>query len=688
EIWNLVFIQYNANEDGSFEELAARHIDTGMGFERVAGIMATTQNFTDFSRPPSNYNADLFDGIFAVIEEMSGQHYGATLPADPAKPTPDEIRDIVFRVLGDHIRTLCCSIADGILPGNEGRNYVLRRILRRAVMYGRRLNLEPGFFAKLVVPTIGNLGNTFSELRKQEEIIKKVISAEETAFDRTLDRGMHLFASVAEQADGVITGDDAFTLYDTYGFPLDLTEILARERGLTVDHAGFESAMEKQRQRARDARKTSVIKLAGGGAATEFVGFDPANWSGFETEVLEILEQNGTHYLVTPVTPFYAEMGGQIGDIGSVSLGNSNVRIVDTVRDEAGRHLHKLEEPMTSADPGTPVTLFLDAARRRDIQRHHSATHILNWALRKLLGTHLLQAGSHVGPDRLRFDFNHFEAVHPEQLQEIESMINQALIENDAVDTFETAFDDKPDDVIATFGEKYGNVVRVVDIGGWSKELCGGTHVRHIGEIGQVRLISESSISAGVRRIEAVCGRAASRFTAKEHSLLTQVSAALSVKPNEAPERAGVLLKKVKDAEKAIQELQAEAAKNQAGDLSAQARDVEGVTLLAAAMEGVGAQGLREAMDDLRVKLNPAVIVLGGSADGKVFFAVSVADECQSKGAHAGKLIGPIANMCDGGGGGKADRAQAGGKDPSKLRQAVESAETLLREQLGSQSPG
>lgn len=683
EIWNLVFIQYNANEDGSFEELAARHIDTGMGFERVAGIMATTQNFTDFSRPPSNYNADLFDGIFAVIEDMSGQKYGATLPADPAKPTPDEVRDIVFRVLGDHIRTLCCSIADGILPGNEGRNYVLRRILRRAVMYGRRLNLEPGFFAKLVVPTLGSLGNTFSELRKQEEVIKKVISAEENAFDRTLDRGMNLFASVAEQADGEISGEDAFTLYDTYGFPLDLTEILARERGLTVDHAGFESAMEKQRQRARDARKTSVIKLAGEGAATEFVGFDPANWSNFETEVLELLEQDGTHYLVTPVTPFYAEMGGQVGDVGSVHWGNWDVRIVDTVRDHAGRHLHKLAAPMQSAAAGTPVTLSLDVARRRDVQRHHSATHILNWALRKLLGTHLLQAGSYVGPDRLRFDFNHFEAVHPEQLKDIEDLVNQALIENDAVNTFETAFDDKPEDVIATFGEKYGNVVRVVDIGGWSKELCGGTHVRHIGEIGQVRLTSESSISAGVRRIEAVCAGAASRYTANEHSLLTQVASALSVKPTEAPERIGVLLKKVKDAEKAIQELQAEAAKSRAGDLSSQAKEVEGVTLLAAAMEGVGAQGLREAMDDLRGKLDPAVIVLGGSADGKVFFAVSVADECQSKGAHAGKLIGPIAKICDGGGGGKADRAQAGGKDPSKLHQAIESAETTLREQLG-----
>lgn len=684
EIWNLVFMQYNAGEDGSFKALAAQHVDTGMGFERVAGIMATTRNFTDFSRPPSNYNADLFAGIFAKIEALSGQTYGATLPRDPAHPDQAETRDIVFRVLGDHIRTLCCAIADGILPGNEGRNYVLRRILRRAVMYGRRLDLKPGFFVELVDPTIGNLGHIFSELRNQAEMIKKVISAEETAFDRTLDRGMHLFASVAEGATTSISGEDAFTLYDTYGFPLDLTEILARERGLTVDQARFEQAMNRQRQRARDSQKKSVITVAGKGDATEFVGFDPANWRNFETEVLSIVEQDGNRYLVTPATPFYAEMGGQVGDQGSVHWGSWELRIVDTVRDGSGRHLHKLAAPMSNAEPGCPVRLSVDVARRRDIQRHHSATHILNWALRKVLGTHVLQAGSYVGPDRLRFDFNHFEAISPDQQSEIEGLINEALIENDVVDTFETAFDDKPEDVIATFGEKYGNVVRVVDIGGFSKELCGGTHVQQIGEIGQLRLVSESSISAGVRRVEAVCAKEASRFTHREHDLLHTISSVLSVKPNEAPERVKELVKKLRDAEKEIAALQAEAAKSQAGDLLSKTEEIQGVICLIAAMEGVDAQGLRDAMDDLRSKLDPAIIVLGGSADGKVFFNLSVADACQAKGGHAGKLIGPIAKICGGGGGGKADRAQAGGKDPSKLQEAIALAKTLVAKQLGS----
>jgi alanyl-tRNA synthetase len=338
---------------------------------------------------------------------------------------------------------------------------------------------------------------------------------------------------------------------------------------------------------------------------------------------------------------------------------------------------------MQNAEPGTPVDLSVDVARRKDIQRHHSATHILNWALRDILGSHVIQAGSYVGPDRLRFDFNHFEAVTPEELAEIEARINQALIEDDEVNTFETPFDKKPKDVIATFGEKYGNVVRVVDIGGFSKELCGGTHVQRIGEIGHLRVISESSISAGVRRIEAVCAEAASTHTFREHRLLAETAGKLSVKPHEVPTRVEDLLQKLREAEKQVAELKAEAAKQQAGGLEDSVVDVKGVQLLAAVLDGVDAKGLRDAMDDLRVQLDPAVIVLGGSADGKVFFNVSVADACQNKGAHAGNLVRPLARICGGGGGGKADRAQAGGKDPSKLEEAISQVQQLLEEQLG-----
>jgi alanyl-tRNA synthetase len=676
EIWNLVFMQYNATEDGRFVPLAAKHVDTGMGFERVAGILATTQNFTDFSKPPSNYNADLFHGIFAAIENMCGHAYGATLPADPQHPTETEARDICFRVLGDHIRTLCCAIADGILPGNEGRNYVLRRILRRAVMYGRRLNLKPGFFAELTVPTIGNLGGTFPELRKNEEIIRKVIAAEEAAFDRTIDRGMILFSSLAEKS--AVSGEDAFTLYDTYGFPLDLTEILARERGLTVDTAGFASCMEQQRQRARDAQKKSVITVAGDeGEATRFVGFDPQTWTRHATRVVTVLEANDARYLVTESTPFYAEMGGQIGDRGQVEVNGSTTPIVDCVKDVDGRHLHKLNGE-TSFEAGQEVFLSLDVPRRRNIQRHHSATHILNWALRETLGDHVRQAGSFVGPDRLRFDFNHFEALGGEQLGEIERLVNEQLFADQPVVTFETAFDEKPEDVIAVFGEKYGNVVRVVDIGGWSKELCGGTHVERVGEIGQIRLVAESSISAGVRRIEAVCGSSAREVTAREHALLGQIAGSLSVKPEEAPARLDTLLAKVRELEKELKDLKSAAARDKAGDLLSQVKEINGMKVLAARLDGVDANGLREAMDGLRSQLDPAVIVLAGSGGGKVFFNVSVADACQTKGVHAGKLAGALAKQCGGGGGGKADRAQAGGKDPSQLDSALAGVDQLL----------
>ena len=545
-------------------------------------------------------------------------------------------------------------------------------------MYGRRLDLEPGFFTRLVVPTVGSLGHVFSELRNKQDVIEKVVASEETAFDRTLDRGMTLFADLAERSNGPISGEDAFTLYDTYGFPLDLTEILARERGLTIDHRGFDAAMNAQRDRARAAQKKSVIQIAGEGEATEFVGYDPETLSGFKTEVLDLLERDGDTYLVTPSTPFYAEMGGQAGDRGAVHWGNWEVRVVDTLRDEAGRHLHKLSAPMTGAEPGTSVTLSVDVARRRDIQRHHSATHALNWALRDTLGDHVLQAGSYVGPDRLRFDFNHFEALDDEQLAAVEAKVNRALVEDDPVTAYEIPYADKPDDIVATFGEKYGNVVRVVDIGGWSKELCGGTHVARAGEIGQLRLVGESGISAGVRRIEAVCAVPAAEFTAREHAMLRETARLLNIHPDALPETVADLKQKHKQAVEDIDTLKARAARAKAADLTSHVEDVNGVSFLAAELEGVDAKGLRNAMDDLRAKLDPAVIVLGGAAHGKVFFNVSVADACQARGAHAGKLVGPVAKACGGGGGGKADRAQAGGKQPENLRQALNLAKKTL----------
>lgn len=681
EIWNLVFIQFSALEDGTFEPLAAQHIDTGMGFERVAGIVATTKNFTDFTQPPSNYNSDLFTPIFKVIEDLSGVTYQATLPEDPKNPIDVEMNDIIFRVLGDHIRTLCCSIADGILPGNEGRNYVLRRILRRAVMYGRRLNLQPGFFTKLVDPVLEVLGPVFPELQDQAAVLRKVIEGEEKSFDRTIDRGIQLFEKLAAEGDHAVKGEDAFLLYDTYGFPLDLTEILAEERGMHVDVAGFEDLLRQQQERSRRGQVTTVIKVAEGesGEETEFVGYERNTWNDFSATVHSVSTQDGKSFVVTDRTPFYAEMGGQVGDKGSI---NGSLSIVDTQKDGAGRVLHVVDGDVDLSE-GDSVTLSIDVPNRLAIQRHHTATHVLHWALRKVLGTHIRQAGSFVGPDRLRFDFNHFEQVSETQLQEIEALCNEQLLGNDGVKWFDVPFEDKPEDVIAFFGEKYGNVVRVVDLGGWSKELCGGTHVEAAGEIGQIRIVSESSISAGVRRIEAVAGTAAAELTRNEHGLLARMAGSLSVKSVDAPARLQVMSDKLRDLEREIKELKADAARQAAGDLTSQVVDVNGVPVLAAVLDGVDANGLREAMDSARNQLASGVIVLGTAAGGKVFLNASVSKDLLERGVHAGKLLGPLAKLCGGGGGGKPDRAQAGGKDASKLPEAIAQVVELVSGQLG-----
>ncbi|MDR1789585.1 MAG: alanine--tRNA ligase, partial [Opitutaceae bacterium] len=521
EIWNHVFIQFSALADGGLSPLPAKHVDTGMGFERVAGIHATTRGFTDFSAEPSNYNADVFAPLFAKIAALSGKTYAGSVPAAREKLSRQERVDVAFRVLADHARTVSCAIADGILPGNEGRNYVIRRILRRGILYGRKdLGLETGFFGQLVAPVVETLGNVFPELPRQREIIERVIRGEEDNFGRTLDKGIALFEKEAERlaAGGTLSGVAAFELYDTYGFPLDMTQLLAAEHALAVDTDGFTAEMEKQRARARAAQKKEIIEVASGtpgqaAAPTAFTGYDPANLTGADARLVDVVSTGNDTFLVFDRTPFYAEMGGQLGDTGNVTIGDATLEIVDTVKDKAGRHLHKLSGK--SADKLPPgncdaaATLNVNIARRRAIERHHTATHLLHWALRRLVGTHIHQAGSLNAPDRLRFDFAHFEAVPRETLREIEKIVNARILENAKVQSYETDFDKKPEGTLAFFGEKYGSRVRVVDIGGYSRELCGGTHVAATGELGLFKIVSEGAVAAGTRRIEAVAGDAA-----------------------------------------------------------------------------------------------------------------------------------------------------------------------------------
>lgn len=666
EIWNLVFIQFNAEEDGSFRPLKNRHVDTGMGLERVAGILATSNNFADFSRPPSNYNSDLFTPIFAKITEMSGLEYGASLPKNPQNLSETEMKDVAFRVLADHIRTLCCSIADGILPGNEGRNYVLRRILRRAVLFGRRLDLKPGFFTQLADPLIRRMGAIFPELLEQQTVIQKVLASEEAAFDRTIDRGIQLLERIFESKPTQISGGDAFELYDTYGFPLDLTEILAQERGLSVDTAGFEKAMEAQRQRARAAQQKTVIRVSEDetvGEATVFVGFDPDQLNNFSCELIQLVEHDNARFALLDRSPFYAEMGGQVGDKGIVQQDSLQVSITDTIKNESGQFLHRLGEGSDQLVAGKPVTVSVDRHRRHAIQCHHSATHLLHWALREVLGSHVHQAGSLVDPDRLRFDFNHFEAVRADQIQQIESMVNARIQENAAVNWYEVPFDQKPEEVIAFFGEKYGDVVRVVDIGGYSKELCGGTHVQATGEIGFFKLTAESAIAAGTRRIEAVAGTAALRWANERFRIVDKLAQNLSSRPEELLQRIDDLNQRLRSSDRELKSMKAAQSAAKAGEILDQSVDKKGLKVLACQLEAANPNELKSLATKTFAKMEKGLLVVGAAIGGKATLIAMASPEAIQAGFKAGDIIRQLTGELNGRGGGKPDFAMGGGSN-------------------------
>ena len=669
ELWNDVFIQFNAKEDGTFEPLKEKHVDTGMGFERIAGIKATTKDFTDFSKAPSNYDSDLFGDIFQVITDMCGVKYQATLPQDRKSLSETEMNDVVFRVLADHIRTLSCAIADGILPGNDGRNYVLRRILRRAVMYGRRLNLKEGFFTKLVAPTVAKLGGIFPELKEQEEVITKVIHSEESAFDRTIDRGMHLLENIFNQNPEQISGSDAFALYDTYGFPLDLTQIIAEERGLTVDVDGFNVEMEQQRERARAAQKKEIIDVvdADTAKATPFKGYELDNCSTFETTIEDVVKTEDKTFSVFAETPFYAEMGGQVGDTGLLVVNGNNYHILNTIKDGAGRYLHELSKE-AELKSGDKATVTVDINRRKSIQRNHSATHILHHALREVLGTHVRQAGSLVTPDRLRFDFSHFEAPSKVQLAKIEAIANNLILQNDPVKSYEVPFDDKPEDCIAFFGEKYGDVVRVVDMGGWSKELCGGTHVTATGEIGLLKVVSESAISAGTRRIEAVVGESAYAMVVEQYDLLHDVAGRLSCKPEEVGQRLDVHLEQQKKLERELKTLRQKGAANQAEELVGKATAIGNLKVIAKVVSAADPNAMRGLAVQISKALGEGVIVLAGTFGPKGSLLCMCSPEAIKAGHKAGDIVRDLTGKLGGRGGGKPDFAMGGFGDASQLK--------------------
>ena len=680
ELWNLVFIQYNRKADKSLEELPSKHVDTGMGFERVVSVLQGKK---------SNYDSDVFQPLLTKLQKMSGRPY--------------EGEDAVaMRVIADHIRTLTVAISDGVMPSNDGRGYVMRRLLRRAVRYGRKLGFEEPFMAELYPLVAESLGAVFTNIVERKDSILPALRAEEESFAATLDRGISLFeevvAAVKKDGGDTLPGEQAFKLYDTFGFPLDLTSLMAEEQGMSVDEPGFEKCMNEQRERARGARKGQdgaaadlIAGLIKEKLKSSFVGYHALDAA---TSVLALsdgqsrsdsLEEGVDGWILLKETPFYAESGGQLGDHGRLTGPSGVFEVFDTRKPVDGIILHHGRVAEGTVSAGDDLTAAVDTERRTQLAMHHSATHIMNWALRESVSADIRQAGSMVAPDRLRFDFGHYEAVSQDQLETIERMVNEKILENDAVTIYEIPYSDvEKSNIVAVFDEKYGDKVRVVDIAGYSKELCGGTHVDQVGRLGQFRILSESSVAAGIRRIEAVVGLGAFEAASHDRSVLRSLSNQCSAGVDELSGRIAQLLKQQKSLEKELKTLKSEAARSGVDDLVNQVVDCSGVSLLAVAMEGQGAESLREAQDALRAKLPEAVIVLGGTDGGKVSFIASVPKSLLEKGVHAGKLIGDIAKIAGGGGGGRPDKAQAGGKNPEKLGDAISIVPNVLANQLSS----
>lgn len=680
ELWNLVFIQYNRRTDGSLEELPLKHVDTGMGFERVCAVLQGKK---------SNYDSDVFTPLLDCLQKLSGHAY----EGDAA---------IAMRVIADHVRTLAVAIADGVLPSNEGRGYVLRRLLRRAVRYGRNLGFKEPFMGELIPTVEAMMGKVFPELIANRDRVLRAIQAEEESFAATLDRGMALFdevvAELKRQKGTLFPGDQAFKLYDTYGFPLDLTVLMASEQNLAVDQEQFEALMEQQRERARLDRKDTVLAsdkellhdLHGQGVRTTFDGY---NQIELESDLLvllgsgqrqESLKEGEAGELILAATPFYAESGGQLGDHGIIRGPAGEFEVWDTQRPVEGIVLHIGKVIQGELREGDRIGALVDATRRTHLQYHHTATHLLNAALREHVSATIRQAGSLVAPDRLRFDFTHYEAVAADQLEAIEHSVNQWIMANTPVQTYSMAYKDVPDSgIIAVFDEKYGDEVRVVDIGGYSRELCGGTHVGATGQLGFFRVVSESSVASGIRRIEAVCGWPAYEWTQREHGLIRSLSQRFSAAPDELLDRVEALIEQNKKLEKTLKQQAAVASKDAAADLIGQVQDVAGVPVIAAVVEGQGMDGLRSVLDGLRPRLKSGVIVLGGSAGGKAAFVAYVTDDWVGKGMHAGKLIGAVAKVAGGGGGGQPQKAQAGGKEPARVPDAIAQVPELIKSAIG-----
>jgi len=663
EIWNLVFMQYDRSADGVLVPLPKPSVDTGMGLERVAAVMQGVH---------SNYDIDLFKSLIHAAADVTHA---------------DDLNSSSLRVIADHIRACTFLIVDGVVPSNEGRGYVLRRIIRRAIRHGYKLGQTKPFFHKLVSSLVREMGSYYTELVGGEARAAKVLAQEETRFAETLSTGMALLeAETAKLKSKVIPGETVFRLYDTYGFPADLTADVARERGLSIDQAGFDAAMEAQRGRARAASKFGAdlresIQLTG---KTDFSGYDRladvARVTSliFDGGIVDVLRPGQEGQVVLDHTPFYAESGGQIGDTGVLRSASGCFRVRDTQKIGASiAHLGVLENGELHV--GDSLEAQVDQERRKAIVLNHSATHLLHAALRKVLGKHVEQKGSLVAADRLRFDFSHTQALSQEELHSVEEMVNAEIRKNAPAETRVMALDDAvAAGAMSLFGEKYENDVRVLSIGEFSMELCGGTHVERAGDIGLFKITGESGVAAGIRRVEAVTGRAAYEWVVRTDQVLRDVAAMLRGSREDVDEKVRELVERSRRLEKEVQQLKSKLASGHGGDLSTQAKDVGGIKVLAAQIDGADVRSLRDAVDQLKGKLGSSVIVLASVHEGKVVLVVGVSSDLLAR-MKAGEIAGHVAAMVGGRGGGRADFAQAGGTQPENLGAALAEVESLVR---------
>jgi alanyl-tRNA synthetase len=672
ELWNLVFIQYNRKDNRELEELPSKHVDTGMGLERITAVL---QNVL------SNYDIDYMRALTATTEQLTGKKYGV----DPAA-------DISFRVIDDHARAVSFLIADGVMPSNEGRGYVLRRLLRRGARHGRLIGLQQPFLHEIAKAVALVMGDAYPELRSEEQRIREVIRTEEERFDETLEKGLALLADATAklktEKKQVLSGDIAFRLYDTFGFPLDLTEDILRGESMSVDQAGFEKLMQEQRTRGREARETasmeSKIQLD---RPVSFIGYDRLEG---ESSVLAIYA-NGAGIneavegdeieLLTAETPFYGESGGQIGDRGMMTTARGDlIEVIDTHHPTPQLIAHRSRVKKGRVQVGDKVQLAVDPKHRQKTKLNHSATHILHSVLRRELGQHVRQAGSLVTPERLRFDFNHNGAIADEQLELIETSVNQHIREDAGVSIQEVSYDEAiRHGALAFFGDKYGDRVRVVKIGDFSTELCGGTHVRASGEIGIFKLHSEGGVAAGVRRVEAFTGQGALDLIHNYEQRLKEIGNLLRGSADDAVDKVRKLLDRQKELEREIEKLRGQFEKDQIPELLAKQRSVNGTKFLISRVDGVDAKQLRDITDQLKEKLGAAVIVLASAGETNVNLVASVSKELARQ-YHAGNIIKELAGMVGGGGGGRPDFAQAGGKEPAKIDAALKRAEELIRQ--------